>query len=533
MPAAPLPPSEPGRLAALRSYEILDADSEETFDSITRLAANLMGCPIALVSLLDTDRQWFLSHVGLEASETHRDMAFCGYAILEPSEPFVVADASKDPRLMDNALVTGRPDIRAYAGMPLVNPDGHALGTLCVIDRKPRQFTASELDILRTLAKTVMTTLELRRAMLGLRDAARAADERLSRMIDASPNSLVLVELDGRIKLVSEEAERAFGYKRAELLGQPVELLVPARYAGSHVAHRKQFTAELAYRRMSDREDLFARRKDGGEFPVEISLSPVEFEGEMFVLAGILDISERLALEQERERHRQELARSNADLEEFAYVAAHDLKAPLRGIANLAEWIAEDVGPSVSHETLQNLSLLRARVTRLQTLQDGLLAYARVGRINSEIEDVDIAELVADIAALLAPPAGFVVVCEDDAPTLRLRRAPLVVVLENLIANGIKHHDRAFGRITVSARQVDALMTEFRVKDDGPGIPPEFHDRIFGIFQTLDNREGVESSGIGLAIVKRQVEAHGGKIRIESAPPERGTTFVFTWKDSP
>jgi signal transduction histidine kinase len=184
-----------------------------------------------------------------------------------------------------------------------------------------------------------------------------------------------------------------------------------------------------------------------------------------------------------------------------------------------------------AHCRPDNLKLLQGRATRLQVLLDELLAYSRVGRVGSPVEDVDIAEVVRDVAALLAPPAGFVVACEGEMPVLRTHRTPLRVVLENPIGNALKHHDRAAGRVTVAMRMADGVV-EFRVGDDGPGIPPRFHNRFFAMFQTLANRDSVESSGIGLAIVKKMVLRHGGEVRVESAPPARGATFVFTWRDA-
>lgn len=172
MPAAPLPDNEAARLEALYSYEVLDSACEAAFDDIVRLAARLTGRPIALVSLIDADRQWFKARHGLEAEETPRDQAFCAHAILHPERPLVVADARCDARFADNPLLAGPLHVRSYAGVPLVNPDGFALGTLCVIDHAPRQTTADELEILGGLARSVATALELRRAMHRMRDMA-------------------------------------------------------------------------------------------------------------------------------------------------------------------------------------------------------------------------------------------------------------------------------------------------------------------------------------------------------------------------
>jgi PAS domain S-box-containing protein len=358
-----------------------------------------------------------------------------------------------------------------------------------------------------------------------------APDEhRFARVVEASPTALVLTGPAGRIEMMNRQAERMFGYDREELANQPLEILMPARFRHGHVLLRHHYLGDMTSRQMGAGRDLYGQRKDGTEFPLEIGLNPIDLDGETMVLAGIIDITARRRIEYEKEQQRIELARSNADLEEFAYVASHDLKAPLRAISHLVEWISEDIEVTASTETIDNLKLLRGRVVRLQSLLDGLLAYARIGKARVSFEQVDIVQVVRDVVAVLSPSAGFTVVCEEPMPLLRTHRTPILVVLQNLISNGLKHHDRTEGRITVAMKLVDGVA-EFRVSDDGPGIAPRFHERIFVIFQTLASRDDLESSGIGLAIVKKRVEAHGGRIWVESAPPVRGTTIVFTWKE--
>ena len=222
-----------------------------------------------------------------------------------------------------------------------------------------------------------------------------------------------------------------------------------------------------------------------------------------------------------------ELQRSNRELDHFAYVASHDLKAPLRAIEHLSEWIETDVRDLLPAASQEHLAKLRRRVHRMERLLDDLLAFSRAGRVQHAPERVATDDLVRSVFELLAPPPGFQLIADASLPIFTTERVPLETVLRNLIGNAIKHHDRRDGCVQVSAKEMEDWV-EFSVADDGPGIAPDFHERIFELFQTLKPRDQVEGSGMGLAIVKKTVESMGGATSVASVVGE-GAVFRFTW----
>ncbi len=227
------------------------------------------------------------------------------------------------------------------------------------------------------------------------------------------------------------------------------------------------------------------------------------------------------------EKSNEQLGRSNQELDQFAYVASHDLKAPLRGIGNLSDWIEEDLGENVPQGVREKMKLLRGRVHRMEALIDGILDYSRAGRVRHKPEQVDVGRLLKEVLELLAPPAGVAVFVEPRMPVLDTERVPLQQVFLNLVSNAIKHARSEHPRIEVLVRPEGAFH-RFTIKDNGPGIAPEFQERIWGIFQTLEARDKVEGTGIGLSVVKKIVESRGCKAWVESVAGE-GAAFHFTW----
>jgi signal transduction histidine kinase len=229
-------------------------------------------------------------------------------------------------------------------------------------------------------------------------------------------------------------------------------------------------------------------------------------------------------------RTTQTLEKRNQELDQFAYIVSHDLKAPLRAIANLSSWIEEDLADKLDPDTQYQMDLLRGRVHRMEALINGILEYSRVGRISSQAETVDVEALLQEIIDSLAPPSDFTIEIATAMPTFQTERLPLQQIFTNLISNGIKHHDRSDGKISVAARDVKTAY-EFTISDDGPGIDPKFHEKIFVMFQTLQARDTVENTGVGLAIIKKILDDKGGSITVESEPG-KGTTFRFRWPKS-
>lgn len=225
------------------------------------------------------------------------------------------------------------------------------------------------------------------------------------------------------------------------------------------------------------------------------------------------------------------LTRSNHDLDQFAYVASHDLRAPLRAIDNLATWITEDAAAVLPESSQVHLHKLRGRIKRMDKLLDDLLAYSRIGRYAYPIDVVDTRQLLQDLIELMAPPPGFSFTLDEQLPILTTARTPLETVLRNLISNAIKHHNSTSGHISITVRDLGHFV-EFAVADDGPGIAAQYHTRIFELFQTLKPRDQVEGSGIGLAVVKKLVESQAGTITVESAEGE-GACFRFMWAKQP
>lgn len=354
----------------------------------------------------------------------------------------------------------------------------------------------------------------------------KSAENRLRKVLEACPSGVCMIDHAGTIVLVNRAIENLFGYSRDELLGQSVDRLVPMPMRADHARHRQRFVESPETRPMGAGRDLFGVRKDGAQIAVEIGLCPLELNGRMAVLASVVDVTDRRRAQAELADYAARLEKSNAELEKFAYVVSHDLKAPLRGIASVAQWIADDFAEIADEQSKENLNLMMERTSRMSSLIEGILQYSRAGKAGGTLATRATHAIVQDVIASISVPASRTVRIEGVLPDVVYDETQLRQLFQNLIDNAIKHLGKPNGTILVAGRDT-CEMCEFKVSDDGVGIPERHFHRIFELFQTLKPKDEVKTAGAGLAIVKRIVETNGGSISVASTEGE-GTTFTFT-----
>ena len=342
----------------------------------------------------------------------------------------------------------------------------------------------------------------------------KQAEQERDRFFDLSIDLLATGSFEGYFVRLNPAFERILGFTSAELMAHPfLDFVHPDDVEHTIAGARGLSEGQIKV----DFENRY-RCKDGSYRWLSWNAMPYIERSLWYAVAR--DITES-------KQTKAALEERNQELDNFVHIVSHDLKAPLRAVSNLSQWIEDDLEGKLLADTQPQLTLLRNRVDRMAATIDGLLDYARIGRTDESIESVSVAELLAETIDSLAPPPTFSIVIAPNLPTLNTKRILLFQVFANLIGNAIVHHDRSDGSIQISC-QTSGDFYEFGVADDGPGIAPENHAKIFTIFQTVHPQNRSDSTGIGLAIVKKFIEAEGGTIRLDSELG-RGTVFYFTW----
>lgn len=380
----------------------------------------------------------------------------------------------------------------------------------------------------------ILTMIWYRNVRRRHRDAIMArkqleqAEAKLRGIFDNSTNLVGLLQPDGTLIDINETALASTNVPIEHLINKPF-WETPWWTHSTQLQEKLKASIHQAATGKRNHFEMTYTNPEGNAAQVEFTVSPIfSNEGEViYLIPEGHDVTLYKIQEEKLQSSFEKLEETNRELDQFAYIASHDLRSPLRGIAQTASFIIEDEDERLSESSKYYFKKLQIRVNRMQNLLDDLLAYSRIGRIENRQEQIDLSELIKEVLEMLSIPEGFKINVQDGLPTFVTCTTPLRQILLNLFSNALKHHDKSEGQISLSLSE-SAGMFEFRITDDGPGIEKKYHEQIFEAFRTLKPRDDVEGSGIGLAIILKLVRRYGGDISVESTPGQ-GTTFIFTW----
>jgi signal transduction histidine kinase len=520
----PVPPGEEARLAALRSYCVLDTEPEPAFDRITRLGATVFGTPIVLVSLVDQNRQWFKSCYGLNSRETSRDISFCGHA-LQHNEPLVIPDALEDVRFQDNPLVTGPPYIRFYAGAPLRTPAGPSIGTFCLIDVKPRPpLSPAEKSKLEDFAALVVEELELRRTARELKDTRaqlRSSEARFAAFMDHSPAVALMHDHEGKVVYFNRAAEQLWGVSAAEAMGKP------------HPALQSNPTF--------DRQELVEVLAADGEVRQFLSQSFAFNAADSQTMYGTMsiDVTEQKRLERDLRAMNEALAEQTKLAQEasrlkseFLANMSHELRTPLNGIIGFSELLADAKAGQLSDRQARFTGNILNSSRHLLRLINDLLDLAKIeaGKMEFQPEVADTRELTGEVLESLQPLISakqlhLSLEANGGDYNIYADGSRFKQLIYNLVSNAMKFTPEG-GRISVRLSEAKQGWIRVEVEDSGIGIGKEDLSRLFRRFEQIETgpAKRFPGTGLGLALVKGIVEHLGGVIEVSSEPGQ-GSTF--------
>lgn len=526
--------AESARLAALRALNILDTPSEERFDRLTRLAKECLKAPIALVTLVDQDRQWFKSRQGIEICETPVAVSFCAHAI-KSQGPFIVENACLDLRFRDNPLVTGDLKIRSYLGIPLCTPACLPLGTLCVMDSKPRIFAPSEIRILQSIAEIVveeLSNLEISTALLRFQES----ESRFRDVAEAAGEFIWEIDQEGRYRFLTDRVMGVLGYTPAELIGRTPFELMPTREAEWVLA---QWMKMAEGKKTLSNFEFQALHKDGHSVWLELSAKPF-YDGtgaHLGYRGTCLDISERKRVEDELHQAKSAAELASQAKSEFVAVMSHEIRTPMNGVIGFTNLLLDT---PLTPEQQDYAETIKKSGQALLTVINDILDFSKIeaGKLSMELESVDSSQVARDVIQFLSTQAHSkqlnlrLQIDAETGPFVHADSSRLRQILLNLAGNALKFTQKGGVIIQLSTEESETAphhVLKCSVIDSGIGIPPDKVPKLFRSFSQVDSSTTREfgGTGLGLVICKRLVELMGGKIGVASQPG-KGSTFWFT-----
>jgi PAS domain S-box-containing protein len=539
MAVANKPANEDERLKALHSYEILDSVTEQDYDELTEIAAAICGTPIALISLVDANRQWFKSRKGIEASETPIAESFCAHAILNPSELFEIEDANEDSRFRDNRLVTGSPHIKFYAGMPLLDSQGYALGSICVIDTQKRQLNETQKNALKILSRQVVSKFELRKKLIELENARdelaatellanevaknlnqelRLSEERLNLAISSANLGTWHIDANTREFFPSLRMKELFGYYPEEVmtfenaLNQILETHRDKVIQTFEIALQKGTNYDLEYPVIGYHDNKLRWLHATGK----LFLPPENAKANYFA-GTMLDITDYKLNDQRRN--------------DFIGIVSHELRTPitsLSGYLQLLVLYAQKIG---EEKILDYAIKGKRQVDRMSSLIMGFLDVARLseGKIQLNKTRFNMADILkaAEEESLATITSHPIIYHPVEFTLVEADKDKIEQVLINFVNNAVKYSP-AGREINVACVQIES-RAYVNVKDSGIGIDEKDQAHVFERFYRVsnNNQKQVQGFGIGLYVCKEIIELHEGQIGVESEIG-KGSNFWFS-----
>lgn len=519
-----LPPDEMQRIAALRDLCLLDTEPEERFDRITRLAAQLFHVPIALISLVDSQRQWFKSAVGLRISETGREVSFCAHAILS-AEPLVVEDATCDVRFADSPLVIGEPHVRFYAGHPLSSVDGRRIGTLCIIDRKPRRLQPHEISLLRDLAAMAADELN-QMTLVSLQRSVQEAQEGLHKFFNLSLDMLCIADFEGHFTKLNPAWSKTLGYSLEELCDVPFVEFVHPEDQEQTIREAERLTTGAHTVAFENRY----RCRDGSYRYLLWTAAPDLEARRIYAVAR--DVTTFRVAEEKLRRAVQIAEEASQAKSRFLAHMSHEFRTPLNSVIAFSKLLLEERPELLSEEARVYVERIASNGMHLLDLVNDILDLSKIeaGKLEVKVETVALEPLIQAVLGELEVQAhakGISLHADVPEALHPIRSDPqrLRQILINLVGNAVKFTDQ--GSVTV---QVDATAslepTRIDIIDTGIGIPKRQQMSVFDAFKQIES--GLSRShggtGLGLAICKSLVTRLGYRLEVESEVG-RGSTF--------